>query len=120
MPINPIKKDAISQRMSELDISEGDIEERFVLGSGKGGQKVNKTSSCVVLRYPPLNIVVKCQKDRSREVNRVLARRALCDRVEEVKTGTVSSRDSKINKIRQQKKRRKRKSSEKYNSSDAS
>lgn len=29
-------------------INEGDLEEQFVRGSGPGGQKINKTASCVV------------------------------------------------------------------------
>lgn len=35
------------------DITDVDIEESFVKGSGPGGQKINKTSSCVVLKHKP-------------------------------------------------------------------
>lgn len=31
-----------------LDIDEADIEEQFIRGSGPGGQKINKSSVCVV------------------------------------------------------------------------
>lgn len=34
-------------------ILEGDLEERFVRGSGPGGQKTNKTANCVVLKHIP-------------------------------------------------------------------
>lgn len=34
-------------------ISEDDLEERFVRGSGPGGQSVNKTANCVVLKHMP-------------------------------------------------------------------
>lgn len=34
-------------------ILEKDIEERFVRGSGPGGQKTNKTANCVVLKHIP-------------------------------------------------------------------
>jgi len=112
--ISSEKKNAVLRRMHELGISENDIDESFVLGSGKGGQKVNKTASCVVLKYEPYGIVVQCQKDRSRDVNRVLARRLLCDKVEEAKTGKVAKRDAEIQRKRNQKKRRKRRSTEKY------
>lgn len=36
-----------------------DLEELFVRGSGPGGQAVNKTSNCVVLKHKPSGIVVK-------------------------------------------------------------
>lgn len=34
-------------------ILEDDLDERFVRGSGPGGQKVNKTANCVVLKHIP-------------------------------------------------------------------
>lgn len=34
-------------------LKEQDLEEQFVKGSGPGGQKINKTSSCVVLKHLP-------------------------------------------------------------------
>ncbi|HIG84004.1 MAG TPA: hypothetical protein EYQ23_08070, partial [Verrucomicrobiales bacterium] len=37
-------------RMRKAKIYERDLIERFIRGSGPGGQKVNKTSSCVQLR----------------------------------------------------------------------
>jgi len=36
-----------------------ELEERFVRGSGPGGQSVNKTSNCVVLKHIPTGVVVK-------------------------------------------------------------
>ena len=61
--------------MEALGIREQDLEESFVRGSGRGGQKVNKTNNCVYLRHTPTGIAVKCHADRSRELNRFLARR---------------------------------------------
>lgn len=40
-------------------LSEDELEEQFVRGSGPGGQATNKTSNCVVLRHIPSGIVVK-------------------------------------------------------------
>ena len=37
----------IEERMRDLGIREEDLEETFVRSLGAGGQKVNKTSSCV-------------------------------------------------------------------------
>ena len=41
------------KKAAELKISAGDIDERFVVGGGKGGQKINKTASCVMLKHLP-------------------------------------------------------------------
>jgi len=40
-------------------IVDTDITEHFVKGGGKGGQKINKTSSCVVLKHEPTGVTVK-------------------------------------------------------------
>ena len=44
------------------EILETDLEESIVKGSGPGGQSVNKTSNCVVLRHRPSGIVIKVSK----------------------------------------------------------
>lgn len=41
------------------DLHGDDLEEEFVRGSGPGGQSVNKTANCVVLKHKPTGIVVK-------------------------------------------------------------
>ena len=82
--------------------------EKFVLGSGKGGQKVNKTASCVYLKHAPSGVEVKCQRSRSRELNRYHARRELCERLKERIEGEQSRRQQEREKIRRQKRRRSR------------
>jgi len=78
-------EEEIEARMARLGITEEDLTEKFILGSGCGGQKLQKTSSCVYLRHEPSGIEVKCQKTRSRELNRTYARMELCDRIEDAK-----------------------------------
>ena len=76
----------IRERMERLGINEADLEEQFVKGTGSGGQKINKTSSCVVLKHLPSGKVIHCQRGRSRAANRLHARDELCDRIETEKT----------------------------------
>ena len=71
--------DSLEQRMKRWQIREEDLQERFVLGSGSGGQKINKTSSRVYLKHLPSGVEVSCQDSRSREKNRETARHRLCD-----------------------------------------
>lgn len=98
----------LKARMAKLGIREQDLTEKFILGSGKGGQKLHKTSSCVYLHLLPSGIEVKCQRSRHREANRLFARRILCDRLEEKILGEQSLRRQKAEKIRRQKRRRSR------------
>jgi protein subunit release factor B len=107
------KSEQLQKRMEGLSIKEDDLVEKFILGSGSGGQKINKTSSCVYLKHIPTGIEIKCQRERSRELNRYLARKELCDRIEEIFHKETSKKIQEREKIRRQKKRRSRKSKEK-------
>jgi protein subunit release factor B len=73
---------ALSKRMARLHIREDDLEESFVRGTGAGGQKINKTSSTVVLRHLPTGLEVRCQRERLQSTNRLIAREELCDKIE--------------------------------------
>lgn len=64
---------ALRARLASLGIQPEEVEERFVRGSGAGGQKINKTSSTVWLRHRPTGVEVRCQRERSQTVNRQLA-----------------------------------------------
>jgi protein subunit release factor B len=105
--------EALEERLRRLGVRAEDCIEKFILGSGRGGQKINKTSSCVYLKHVPTGIEIKCQQERSRELNRYYARKALCERLEEQKEGKRSAKQALISKIRRQKQRRSRKSQEK-------
>lgn len=113
MPISKDKVDGLQKKMELLGIREDDIEEKFILGSGKGGQKINKTASCVYIKHIPSSIEVKCQKDRSRELNRYLARKALCEKFEAEILKIKTEKQHLAEKIRRQKKRRTRRQQEK-------
>lgn len=102
------KREALQRRMVKLGILEADLVEKFVRGSGHGGQKINKTSSCVYLKHRPTGLEVKCQAERSRAMNRFIARRELCDQFEEIALGEKSERQQRIEKVRRQKRRRSR------------
>jgi protein subunit release factor B len=105
---SPDKIAALEQRMLALGIVPDDLLEKFVRGSGAGGQKINKTSNCVFLKHLPSGIAIKCQMDRSREINRFLARRELCDQFDAI--ANASAKTQAIEKMRRQKRRRSRRS----------
>jgi peptide chain release factor len=113
MPVSAEKEKALALRMSELGVAQSDIEESFVRSSGPGGQKVNKTSSCVQLLHIPTGLAVKCQRERSQSLNRYLARKLLLDKIEYVQKGFIEAEKDKIEKIRRQKRKRSRRAKEK-------
>ncbi len=106
-------KEKLEKAMQEAGIYEDDLEEQFILGSGPGGQKINKTSSTVFLKHIPTAITVRCGQDRSREMNRFYARRRLLEKYLEQIEKKETARMKEIDKIRKQKKRRSRKVKEK-------
>ena len=107
--VSPAKMEALKARMARLQIQTQLIDEKFVRGGGKGGQKVNKTANAVSLRYPPLNLVVKVHRERQRSLNRFLALRELVDQIEMIISPHTSARKKEWDKIRKQKKHRRRK-----------
>jgi protein subunit release factor B len=100
---------ALELDFQEFGILEKDIVEKFISGSGSGGQKVNKTQNCVYLKHIPTGIEVKCQKDRLRESNRFFARRELLEKYKEKVLGIKTKKMKELEKIKKQKSRRKRK-----------
>ena len=97
----------ILNMISDLKVDLADIDEKFVKGGGRGGQKTNKSSNAVQLTHRPTGIVVKYREFRGLAMNRVLALRELLE-----KLNPDSKKQSKIDKIRKQKSRRKRRCKE--------
>src|SRR5688572_7641175 len=56
---------SLRARFVSLGVRPGEVAERFVRGTGAGGQKINKTSSTVILRHEPTGVEVRCQRERS-------------------------------------------------------
>ncbi len=104
----PQKEIELRARMAALGIREEDLVEKFIRASGPGGQKVNKTSSAVYLLHKPTGIEVKCARERSQAMNRFFARRALCERLDELKRGIASAKQQEIERIRRRKRQKSR------------
>jgi protein subunit release factor B len=103
---DPLQDQALTQRMRRLGIHEDDLEESFVRGTGAGGQKINKTSSTVVLVHVPTGLEVRCQRERSQSLNRLIARQELCDKLEQKIQGLRQERRDAVEKKRRQNRKR--------------
>lgn len=100
MPVSPEKLQKLQDMMQRLGVHRNDLEEKFVRGSGKGGQKVNKTNNCVYLTHVPSGIVIRCHCEREREINRYLARRTLCEELDHRLNGAPSPRQLELKRAR--------------------
>ncbi len=111
--VSSIKEKLLKEKMEALNIREEDLRESFVRSGGKGGQNVNKTSTCVHLKHIPTGIEVKCSKERSQALNRYHARLILTKKIEQLIKGRESEEIQRIEKIRRQKRKRSKRAKEK-------
>lgn len=96
----------IRERLDALGILPGDVTESFVRGSGAGGQKINKTSSTVVLRHALSGLEVRCQEERSQAVNRERAWERFCEKLEERLRAAEAARRATVAKARRTNRKR--------------
>jgi protein subunit release factor B len=95
-------------------INEKDLEEKFVRGSGKGGQSINKTSSKVQLHHVPTGIKVSTQQERDLHANRKIARRLLKEKLDTIVNGDDSKIGRRVARIRRRKAQRSARARKKY------
>lgn len=103
------KDENLEKKMTALGLKWADFDEQFIRGSGKGGQKINKTSSMVLLRHARSGLEVRVQKHREQSKNRLSAYRLLVSKLEDKILGRQSFRNKKMEKLRKQKKKRAKK-----------
>ncbi|KAJ3367533.1 hypothetical protein GGF31_007435 [Allomyces arbusculus] len=102
-----------------ITLDETELEERFIKGGGNGGQKINKTSNCVVLVHKPTGIQVRCQETRSLTDNRRIARKILKLKLDDHFNGALSKRNQKAEAERRKKQKKKQRAKKKYAANDA-
>ncbi|KAJ2716066.1 hypothetical protein H4R19_000858 [Coemansia spiralis] len=91
-----------------------DIDEKHVRGWGNGGQKLNKTSSCVQLTHRPTGTMVVCQDTRSLQQNRKIARKRLREKLDLLQNGAASKIGQRVAKLRARKHKRRQRAIKKY------
>jgi peptide chain release factor 1 len=58
---------------AEITLKESDVDISAIRGSGNGGQKKNKTSSCIIAKHKRSGLTVRCDTERSQYQNKCLA-----------------------------------------------
>jgi protein subunit release factor B len=112
-PVSPQNVQELCALMQRLGVREEELQESFIRSSGPGGQRVNKVSTCVVLRHLPSGLEVRCQQERSQALNRFLARRLLLRKLEAQRLGELSEEAQRVAKLRRQKRKRSKRAKEK-------
>lgn len=107
------KWDALNERLAKLGVHSSDLITKAVLGSGPGGQKVNKCATTIYIKHLPTGIEIKCGKERSQTLNHYRALSLLCEKLEEQIEGEKSQKAQELAKLRKQKQRRSRRTQQK-------
>lgn len=105
----PEKKEYI-----KIEIKDEDIEFQQVKGGGPGGQAVNKTNNCIMLKHKPTGIVIKSHASRDTETNKHYAIKMLKEKLDEHYNGQLSKKNQEIAKKRKQEAVRRKRAREKY------
>jgi len=111
--ISKQKWEALEKRMLELGVKKEDLTIKAILGSGPGGQHVNKSATTIYLKHHPTNIEIKCGQERSQLLNHYRALQLLCEKIEAKIHGEQSRQAQEIAKLRKQKQRRSRRQKQK-------
>ncbi|MCK5683528.1 peptide chain release factor-like protein [bacterium] len=107
------KIEALEKKMADLGIKKQDIEFKFIRSSGRGGQKVNKSSSAVFVKHIKTGFFVKYGKERSQHLNKFFALRMLVEKIEDKIHGKDNRELKKIEKLKKQKQKRKKRARQK-------
>ncbi|MDP1578775.1 MAG: peptide chain release factor-like protein [Candidatus Didemnitutus sp.] len=99
---------ALRARFVSLRVRPEEVTERFVRGTGAGGQKINKTSSTVWLRHEPTGVDVRCQRERSQATNRLLAWEELAEKLEWRRATAANEAQAARELVRRQKRQKSR------------
>ena len=106
--VTPRKEGELRDRMAACGLREEDLDEQFMSAGGPGGQKVNRTATCVRLKHGPTGLEVKMQQARSQTLNRFYARRRMCELIEAQVLRDQSPQALERERVRKQKDRRRR------------
>lgn len=72
------------EKNPKFKLDDNDIIVTFTRSSGKGGQNVNKVSSCVQMKHIPTGLQIKVQDTRDQNKNREIAYQRMYDKLKSI------------------------------------
>ncbi len=68
----------------KIIINKGDVERQYTCSGGKGGQNVNRRSTCVILLHKPSGIMVRSEESRTQGKNEEAAWKRLEEKLQSI------------------------------------
>lgn len=81
-------------RHQEFNLNWDDIEMTISNGTGPGGQKRNRTMSCVQLKHVPTGIIIRVDDERSQHQNKAIASDALATKLQAKEKSDAEAKQS--------------------------
>ena len=73
-------------------LNRNEVERKYTCSGGKGGQNVNRRSTCVILIHKPTGIIVRSEENRTQGKNEEAAWKRLEEKLSEINNGAVGEK----------------------------
>lgn len=82
-------------------LNKNEVERQYTCSGGKGGQNVNRRSTCVILTHKPTGIMVRSEENRTQGKNEEAAWKRLEEKLAEINDGKVGAqvKETRFNQI---------------------
>jgi peptide chain release factor 1 len=73
-------------------LNKNEVERQYTCSGGKGGQNVNRRSTCVILTHKPTGIMVRSEENRTQGKNEEAAWKRLEEKLSQINEGAVGEK----------------------------
>jgi peptide chain release factor 1 len=73
-------------------LNKSEVERQYTCSGGKGGQNVNRRSTCVILTHKPTGIMVRSEENRTQGKNEEAAWKRLEEKLSQINDGAIGEK----------------------------
>jgi peptide chain release factor 1 len=73
-------------------LNRNEVERQYTCSGGKGGQNVNRRSTCVILTHKPTGIMVRSEENRTQGKNEEAAWKRLEEKLSQINDGAIGDK----------------------------